>query len=121
MQDVMDGMRVPPFLGHIPHKVESKVSSLTADQWKNWVVVYSVPILHSVLTPEDLQCCSHFVEACSLLPIVTIEDVNMGDEKLILFCNRYENLYGRSKCTPNMHLHLHLNECTSAFILVLSI
>ena len=29
-----------------------------------------------------------------------------------MFCNTYENLYGKSKCTPNMHLrHLHLKEC----------
>ena len=80
---------MPPFLGRIPHKIKSKVSSLTADQWKNWVLVYSVPILNSILTPEDLQCWSHFVEAGSLLlkPIVTIDDVNKGDEKLIVFCN----------------------------------
>ena len=73
------------------------------------MLVYSVLLLHSILTPEDLQCWSHFVEACSLLlkPIVTIDDVNKGDEKLIVFCNTYENLYGKS----NVHLHLHLKEC----------
>ena len=26
------------------------------------MLVYSVPILNSILTPEDLQCWSHFVE-----------------------------------------------------------
>lgn len=110
---MLDRTRVPPFLGHIPYKIESKVSSLTADQWKNWVLVYSVPILHSILKPEDLQCWSHIVQACSLLlkPIVTIDDVNKGDEKLFDFCNTYENPYGKRKCTPNMHLHLHLKEC----------
>ena len=53
------------------------------------MLVYSVPILNSILTPEDLQCWSHFVEAGSLLlkPIVIIDDVNKGDEKLIVFCN----------------------------------
>ena len=113
MQEIIDSTRVPPFLGRIPHKIESKVSSLTADQWKNWVLVYSVPILHTILTLDDLRCWSHFVEACSLLlkPIVTIDDVIKGDEKLTAFCNTYEKLYGKNKCTPNMHLHLHLKDC----------
>ncbi|KAL5506437.1 hypothetical protein EMCRGX_G008072 [Ephydatia muelleri] len=113
MQEIIDSTRVPPFLGRIPHKIESKVSSLTADQWKNWVLVYSVPILHTILTLDDLRCWSHFVEACSLLlkPIVTIDDVIKGDEKLTAFCNAYEKLYGKNKCTPNMHLHLHLKDC----------
>ena len=31
MQEIIDSTRVPPFLGCIPHKIESKVSSLTAD------------------------------------------------------------------------------------------
>ena len=113
MQEIIGSTRVPPFLGRIPHKIESKVSSLTADQWKNWVLVYSVPILHTILTLDDLRCWSHFVEACSLLlkPIVTIDDVIKGDEKLTAFCNTYEKLYGKNKCTPNMHLHLHLKDC----------
>ncbi|KAL5500372.1 hypothetical protein EMCRGX_G011923 [Ephydatia muelleri] len=113
MQEIIDSTRVPPFLGRIPHKIESKVSSLTADQWKNWVLVYSVPILHTILSLDDLRCWSHFVEACSLLlkPIVTIDDVIKGDEKLTAFCNTYEKLYGKNKCTPNMHLHLHLKDC----------
>ena len=77
------------------------------------MLVYSVPILHTILTLDDLRCWSHFVEACSLLlkPIVTIDDVIKGDEKLTAFCNAYEKLYGKNKCTPNMHLHLHLKDC----------
>ena len=35
MQDTVDRIRVPVNIGRIPHKVESQVSSLTADQWKN--------------------------------------------------------------------------------------
>lgn len=113
MQENVDKIRVPKYLGRIPHKVESQLSSLTADQWKNWVLVYSMPVLRSVLPPEHLQCWSLFVEACSLLlkPILTINDVTKGDMKIIQFCKHYELLYGKSKCTPNMHLHLHLKQC----------
>ena len=43
---------------------------------------------------------------------MTIDDVIKGDEELTAFCNTYEKLYGKNKCTPNMHLHLHLKDCS---------
>ena len=109
MQDTVDRIRVPLNIGCIPHKVESQVSSLTADQWKNWVLIYSIPALLSILSQEHLECWSLFVEACSFIlkPIINIDDIMEGDCKLTQFCKCYEQLYGKSKCTPNMHLHLH--------------
>ena len=113
MQDTVDRIRVPLNIGRIPHKVESQVSSLTADQWKNWVLIYSIPALLSILSQEHLECWSLFVEACSFIlkPIINIDDIMEGDRKLTQFCKCYEQLYGKSKCTPNMHLHLHLKQC----------
>ena len=113
MQDTVDRIRVPVNIGRIPHKVESQVSSLTADQWKNWVLIYSIPALCSILPREHLECWSLFVTACSLIlkPIINIDDVIKGDDKITQFCKCYEQLYGKSKCTPNMHLHLHLKQC----------
>ena len=59
------------------------------------------------------MCWSHFVEACSLLlkPIVTINDVNKGDETAIL--------YGKSKCSPNIHLHFIFKRMYVRFTLAL--
>ena len=37
MQEVVDDIRIPAHLGRIPYKIQSNMSSLTADQWKNWV------------------------------------------------------------------------------------
>ena len=31
------------------------------------------------------------------------------------FCKTVEQLYGKEKCTPNMHLHLHLKQCLIDF------
>ena len=37
MQEIVDAIRIPAHLGRIPYKIQSNMSSLTADQWKNWV------------------------------------------------------------------------------------
>ena len=113
MQEIIDAIRIPANMGRIPYKIQSNMASLTADQWKNWVLGYSMFAIHSILPPEHVKCWSIFVEACSVLlkPVLTFEDVTKGDEKLIAFCTEYERLYGPHKCTPNMHLHLHLKEC----------
>ena len=112
MQEIVDAIRIPAHLGRIPYKIQSNMSSLTADQWKNWVLEYSMFAVYSILPPEHVKCWSKFVEACSLLlkPVLTVSDVEKGDEILITFCKEYETLYGASMCTPNMHLHLHLKD-----------
>lgn len=34
-----------------------------------------------------------------------------ADSMLLLFCQKFERLHGKSKVKPNMHLHGHLKEC----------
>ena len=43
--------------------------------------------------------------------IISIHDVKVADSFLVLFCKEFEKLYGLHRCTPNMHLHLHLCDC----------
>lgn len=44
IQDKVDHMEIPTKLGRIPHKISSNFSSLTADQWKNWMFIF--PYIH---------------------------------------------------------------------------
>ena len=30
---------------------------------------------------------------------------------LLNFCQKFEHLYGKERCTPNLHLHSHLKDC----------
>ncbi len=41
IQILVDSFIVPPDVGRIPHKISSGFSSFTADQWKNWCLMYS--------------------------------------------------------------------------------
>ena len=51
--------------------------------------------------------------ACRYLcqPILTQDDVKIGDALLLKFCSRTEVLFGKDIITPNMHMSCHLREC----------
>lgn len=54
-----------------------------------------------------------YVKACSILSrrILNKNDIATADLLLLNFCRRYESLYGKEACTPNLHLHNHLKSC----------
>ena len=54
-----------------------------------------------------------FVLACNLMCSrgISHAGVSLLDHHLITFCKMVEQLFGISACTPNLHLHGHLQEC----------
>ena len=68
IQDV-DRFVVPSDIGCIPRKIFSGFASFTADQFKNWIVHFSLITLRDLLAPNDLECWRHFVLACRLLVV----------------------------------------------------
>lgn len=113
IQAEVDDICVPAEIGRIPHKIASNFSGFTADQWKNWVSIFSVPSLQNILPSEHFNCWLLFQEATNLIlqPFISLSDLKRADEKLVNFCQEYEKVYGKSNCTPNMHMHLHLRKC----------
>lgn len=109
----MEEVKVPIDICRIPHKIESGMAGLTADQWKNWTCIYSLFVLQDILPKEHLDCWNLFVQGCNLicLPIVTHNDICLADEYLIKFCKLFESLYGSQSYTINLHLHCHLVDC----------
>ena len=102
---------------HIYLSTASSVSSFTADQWKHWVVYFSLISLHDILHGDHLECWCHFVLACRILcqRNLTTEQVRLADALLLQFCRRTERLYGHHVVTPNMHMHCHLRACIEDF------
>lgn len=43
IQQRIEAINVPLDVGRIPYKIESGMSSLTADQWKNWTCIIIFP------------------------------------------------------------------------------
>ena len=113
MQEKVDRCESPSSMGRIPHKIASSFSSFTADQWKTWTMVFSMYALHGVLEQEHLECWYLFVQACNILvsPMLNINDAMEGHKLLLQFCKQFQQLYGRDKVTPNMHMHMHILNC----------
>ena len=117
LQTRVDAMTVPSDIGRIPRKIMSSFGGFTAEQWKNWIVVYSMFALRGVLQQQDYVCWQTFVLACFFLCRRTITSVDLmkADLLLIKFFHNVERLYGTSTITPNMHLHGHLAECVKDY------
>ena len=91
----------------------SSFFSLTADQYKNWVVHYSIICLHGLLPADVLECWRHFVLACRLLCQTELkrDDIIIADALILKFCQRMERMFGKEVITPNMHMSCHLKDC----------
>lgn len=109
----MDRFVVPSDIGRIPHKIFSGFASFTADQFKNWIVHFSLITLRDILAPNDLECWRHFVLACRLLCSrqLGMNQIRLADALLLQFCKCTERMYGKRTITPNMHMHCHLKDC----------
>ena len=116
LQEFVDNMCVPSDIGRISHKIATGLSSFTADQFKNWITLYSVPALHGILPRPHLECWRAFVLACRIVcrRKLTTVDISLYDALLMKFCMQ-ENIYGESAITPNMHMHGHLKQVVEDF------
>lgn len=117
LQKRINKVKVPSSIGRIPSKIASGFKGFTADQFKNWAVVFSSFALKDILPDRHLQCWKLFVKACCILcsTVISTSQVKIADDLLLKFCRSVEDLYGSSKVTPNMHLHCHLCECILDF------
>ena len=113
LQCRMDSLKVPSDLGRIPPKIASNFSGFTAEQLKNWVLLYSMYALRGILSQDEYHCWQAFVLACFLVcrRIIDRQDMVKADLLFVKFCSHVERLYGKNVITPNMHLHCHMIEC----------
>ncbi|CAG8445325.1 7875_t:CDS:2 [Ambispora leptoticha] len=82
IQEIID-TNPPSDIGRIPRKITAGFSSFTADQWRNWILLYSTFCLRNYLPHNYRRYWQMFVCANALWGIIT----------------------------PNMHMHTHLHEC----------
>ena len=100
-------------IGRIPRKIMSSFASLTADEWKNWTLLFSLISLCDILPLEHLQCWQLFVLACNIYSssILTLNDIDNAHDLMRRFFTTAEQLYGAKFLTINTHMHLHLQMC----------
>lgn len=112
VQERVDNFNTPSNIGHMPGKIASGFSNMTADEWKNWTILYSVIALHDILPPQHMACWQLFVSACTILcsPIITLSEIDHVQQLLYEFFISVERLDSYN-VTINTHLHLHYSQC----------
>ena len=101
---------IPDGIGRLPNKITSHFGGFTADQWRNWITIYSSVLLWHVVDAEHWKCWNLFVKAVKMIccRVVKVDDILHADSLLQEFCIKFQELYGEKSCSANMHLHLHL-------------
>lgn len=117
IQEKVDSLKVPSSVGRIPNKVESNFSSLTADQLRTWLHVYSIYATYGLVENVDLNIWRIFEKACRLISgkSVKIGEAMQAHDLFRMYCVAFRNRYGRECCTMNHHLHGHQLECILDF------
>ena len=67
IQKKVDSFVTPSDVGRIPFRIASGFSGFTADQWHNWIQLYSLCSLKEFLPQRDYNCWLLFVKACALM------------------------------------------------------
>ena len=70
LQEKVDCIVPPSKIGRIPRKIESGFSSFTADEWKNWILYYSVFALYNIIDNVHYKCWCYLVDSCVILNTV---------------------------------------------------
>ena len=55
MQERVNLFKAPKEVDQIPQKIASSFSDFTADEWKNWTIIFSTPYLYDLLPEQDLK------------------------------------------------------------------
>lgn len=67
IEERISNLVAPHSVGRLPLKIGSGFSGFSADQWRNWTVLYSPVALRGVLPAQHLQYWLLFVKACTIL------------------------------------------------------
>ena len=116
IQKKMNEFQIPSDLGRIPGKIHEGegFSNFTADQWRIFFTVYATVSLWEHLPIVDRKILTNFVRICIILVnrIVESDLLHEAHRRLIRIIKLIEENHGRNKITLNLHLSLHLNECS---------
>jgi hypothetical protein len=88
LQQKMDSIIPPTKIGRISRKLESNFSCFTADEWKNWILIYSVYSLNGIIDEPHYSCWCLLVDSCIAFChfVVTKHHIDQAHILLVEFC-----------------------------------
>ena len=93
IQKRVDSAICPNDVGKLPCKIEDfNFDGFTADELKNWTILFSMYALKGILPEEHLKCWQKFVLACCYLcnHVLVKSDLLIADNLLLKFCQHFE-------------------------------
>lgn len=77
-------------------------------------MIFAIPITWDFLDEIDRRILAYFVRACKILTSRELRrnELNEVFVKLVEMNKLIEQKYGQEKISPNLHLCLHICECT---------
>ena len=117
IQRIVNDFITPSGIGRLPGKVENKFSDFKAEQWKNWILIYSIVCFKPFLSNCQYSMWLLFVKACSLLcsHAISKNAISLADGLIHRYCCLFEAEFGKDSCYPNLHMHCHLKQCLLDF------
>lgn len=107
IQEKLDKIKAPSDIGRMLRKILSSYGGFTADQEDFYnTFLHLCIICHFTKT----RLWRQFVLACSIIysPVITEARALLAHSFLLDFCQGLEQLYGKHRVTPNMHLQTSL-------------
>ena len=110
-------LKIPSDLGRITKTVCANYSTMKADEWKHWTMVYSLYCLKGIIPRKDFNIWRKFVMACHKLcrPVIEWQDVENAHKLFVEFCKEFKERYGNADLVPNLHMLLHIKRCIADF------
>jgi hypothetical protein len=91
IQEKVDSFVSPGDIGRVPMKISSGFAGFTAEQWKNWIIFYSLFALKDILPWRHYNCWHLFVKVCFLLcrRCITREQICEADQLIFHYLRNY--------------------------------
>jgi hypothetical protein len=116
MQKRADEIKITSDLGRRPVRIATGegFSNFTADMWRTFIMIFAIPITWDFLGEIDRRILAYFVRACKILTSRELRknELNEAFVKLVEMNKLVEQKYGQEKISPNLHLCLHICECS---------
>ena len=110
-------IKPPLTITRTPRSIEQHRSYWKASEYRNWLLLYSLPVMFSILPMEYLAHHMLLVEAIHTLlkSSITSSQLNKAEKLLQHYCFKLQHYYSEQYMTANVHHLLHLSETVKKF------
>ena len=107
-------LKLPYDIGRLPSNIfdcdSGSLSAITAQQWKNYAIVFSRPCMYKLLPKKAYECLVLLSQIATLVayPIFTMDNLTSLYRLLHEHHKLFYQVYGKWSITVNYHMALHI-------------